>query len=85
MNHILLLCRSLTYAQRTVRLLEQGGISAYLQRAPQGVTRRGCAYCVRIREINFSRALELLTAVNLRPDGAYAWGEDGTLREVSLP
>ncbi len=85
MTSALLLCRSLTYAQRTSRVLEQSGISAYLQRAPQGITRRGCGYCVRIREANLTTALEVLRKQNLRPDGAYVWGEDGSLRGVPVP
>ena len=85
MNHVLLLCRSLTYAQRTVRLLEQSGVSAYLQRAPQGITRRGCSYCVRIRETNLARALEILGGYNLPPEGVYAWNGDGSLRGVPVP
>ena len=35
MVYDLIVCRSLTYAQRGVRLLERAGISAYLVRAPR--------------------------------------------------
>ena len=50
MNHYLILCRSVTQAQRARLLLHNAGISCQIYRAPAGLSRRGCGYVVRIRE-----------------------------------
>ena len=40
----LIMCRSLTWAQRSAALLERGGITASVVKAPQGLSPSGCAY-----------------------------------------
>ena len=50
MSYDLILCRSLTYAQRAVRALEGAGITAVVARAPQIYLDSGCGYCARISE-----------------------------------
>ena len=44
MTQYLLMCRSLTYAQKSVKLLERSGITVAVVKAPQGLSgRRGYA------------------------------------------
>ena len=76
MVYYLIVCRSLTYAQRGVRLLERAGVSAYLVRAPRLIAQAGCAYCIKVSQ----RWLE--RAVGLR--GIYCQTEDGSYEEVSV-
>ena len=59
MPHYLLLCRSITYAQRMSGALERAGISARVLRPPVGLTDRGCGYAVRVAAPYFSMAMEL--------------------------
>lgn len=59
--HIIVL-RSLTYAQRAVRLLERAGLYASVKKAPQSASSEGCAYGVRVRSGDLARAVKLITA-----------------------
>ena len=49
MTQYLLMCRSLTYAQKSVKLLERSGITAAVVKAPQGLSSSGCGYAVKPR------------------------------------
>lgn len=63
----LLLCRSLTYAQRTARYLEQKGFSASVTKAPRAESPHGCSYGVKIRARDSERCQALLEAADLAP------------------
>ena len=78
----LLLCRSLTYAQRTARVLERAGIGARLARTPKAVAKEGCGYCVHIREQHLSRALRLLHQEGLGPKQVYLQTGEDSYSEV---
>ena len=80
MVYYLIVCRSLTYAQRGVRLLERAGVSAYLVRAPQA----GCAYCIKVSQRWLERAVELMRGAGLGLRGIYCQTEDGSYEEVSV-
>lgn len=82
MLHYLIMCRSLTYAQRAARVLEQAGITAIVTKAPQGITTEGCVYCVKIPERKLSDALYELNCAKLTPGKVYMYGPDGGASEV---
>ena len=82
MNHYLILCRSITYAQRTAQALRHAGIGAHILRAPQSVSREGCSHCVRVGERDLSAALETLARSGLSPKHVFAPTERGEYREV---
>ena len=84
MVYDLIVCRSLTYAQRGVRLLERAGISAYLVRAPRLIAQAGCAYCIKVSQRWLERAGELMRGAKLVPRGIYQQLEDGSYEEVSV-
>lgn len=67
MNHYLILCRSVTQAQRAGYLLSAVGITNRIFRSPAGLTERGCSYSVRIGEPYFQDAMEVLRRNGLRP------------------
>ena len=52
MNHYLIVCRSVTYAQRMMRTLQRAALACHIMRIPQGLVPSGCGYAVRIRQIN---------------------------------
>lgn len=55
----LIMCRSLTNAQRSAALLERKGISATVIKAPQGLSTSGCGYALSLYR-NFEDATLLL-------------------------
>ena len=52
----LIMCRSLTYAQRVANALERGGIPARVLRSPEELSPAGCSYSVKIAQRNLHGA-----------------------------
>ncbi len=82
MQYSLILCRSLTYAQRAARMLERAGITATVRRAPQGASDRGCTYALKLRSSALARAVEILKNAGIPLGRQFHIAEDGSLREV---
>ena len=82
--YYLLLCRSITHAQRMSTLLERSGISAPYYRAPSGLTDRGCSYAVRVGTSQYPAAVQLLKAGGLPPMRAFYSAGDGAHHEVTI-
>ena len=82
MQYSLILCRSLTYAQRAAHTLERAGITATVRKAPQGASDRGCTYAVKLRTSVLSRALQILNNAGVPYGKQFHLDEDGSLREV---
>lgn len=79
--YFLLLCRSLTYAQRAEKQLERKGISASLVKAPKDIADKGCAYCLRVNPRQKDKALSVLRDSGLEPMTVYEY-RDGLITEV---
>ena len=84
MENYIIMCRSVTYAQRSQRLLERAGIAAYISKAPQAVTPEGCSYGVRVSRKNGHRAMEILRGAGIKTGRIYRVNPDGEIREVDL-
>jgi len=84
MVYYLIICRSLTYAQRTAAVLERAGISAHIMRAPRVISESGCSHAVKISERRLYDALTVLKRVDLMPKSVYIVSADGGYKEVSL-
>ena len=84
MMHYLLICRSLTYAQRTERILERAGVTAVVTRAPQTITIEGCGYCVKVPGRHFANALIALKDTDLHPKKVFGIYENGGFVEVDV-
>lgn len=82
--YYLLMCRSLTYAQRTAKLLESVGIVSFVMRTPQSVTTEGCGYCVKIKENVYKHALQILKKNDLMPKRIFRQEIDGRFAEVFI-
>ena len=76
-RYCLILCRSLTYAQRSSRALERAGITAVVRKAPLSVSKTGCTYCVKLKETQLERAA-------IQRGKIYRLLEDGTYQEVTV-
>lgn len=71
MYSCLILCRSLTYAQRTAKTLERYGIIGRIVRTPREITAEGCGHSVKISEKSLGSALEILKKDGLQPKHVY--------------
>ncbi len=83
MKHYLIMCRSVTSAQRAARLLERSLIHAAAVKAPSHLTRSGCAYAVRLRT-KPEEAVKLLRRQEIAIGKIYATDDGTEYREVSL-
>lgn len=82
MVYYLIICRSLTYAQRMSHLLERAGISGYVMRAPKLISKEGCAYCVKVAERHLAAALKLLQREGMTPKQVFLQSAEGEYSEV---
>ena len=77
MFYYILTQRSLTYAQRGVRLLGAAGITATLLRTPREISSNGCGYGIKVSEKNLSKGVAALKNGNIPPVGVYRITDDG--------
>ena len=81
MDYYLFSLRSITTAQRMQQVLERVGIRAGIQRAPTGLSRKGCSYVLRVPANKYRDALELLRQQGMSPVGIFVY-DNGAYREV---
>lgn len=84
MVYYLIMCRSLTFAQKTAAALDRAGITAHIMRSPKSIAQTGCGYSVKVSELRLADALKVLNRVNLSPERVYIISADGSYKEVSL-
>lgn len=84
MVYYLIVCRSLTYAQRTHAALERAGITSHILRAPKVIDQEGCSHTVKVSERSLADALLTLGRVGLTPKRIYIMASDGSYKEVLL-
>ena len=84
MPYYLIICRSLTYAQRTAQALERVGITAHILRTPKKIARTGCSHAVKISERYLSDGLLVLKKAEIWPKEIYVTLSDGSYRELEL-
>lgn len=83
MTQYLIMCRSLTYAQRAQKILERAGFSSGIVKAPQGLNTSGCGYAVSIYR-RADEAISLLKANKLLSGKVFRRAENGDYVEVRL-
>ena len=75
--------RSVTPAQRGQRTLTQADIFCTLQRTPTPLEQRGCGYCLRLRQEDTVRAVNLLRQQRIPFSKVFETTENGT-EELTL-
>jgi len=80
----LLVCRSVTHAQRSKKVLERIGINSRIVRPNLQLTGGECGYAVRISEVFLAEALEGLEQNRIPPKKVLISDERGNFREMSL-
>ena len=81
MKDYLIICRSITFAQRASRTLYRAGIANQMLRVPVGLVKSGCGYAVKVRSENPDRALRVMEREHMRPVALFV-SEHGTYQEV---
>ncbi len=84
MVYYLIICRSLTYAQRTAAALERAGITSHILRSPKSIDQEGCSHAVKVSERNLADALLVLARAGLTPKRIFILSGDGGYKEVLL-
>ena len=84
MLYYLIVCRSLTYAQRTAAALDRAGITARVLRSPRSVAGEGCSHSVKISQRSLPDALRVLRRAELEPRRIFITAGDGSYQEVEL-
>lgn len=84
MLHYLIVCRSLTYAQKVLQILERGGIQSWMIRSPVSMSHSGCSYSVKIAQKDLPRALALMNHFHLPYIAIYLGSPEEGYREVDL-
>ncbi len=84
MLYYLIVCRSLTHAQRTATALERGGITARILRSPKSIAGEGCSHSVKVSQRSLPEALRILQRAELSPKRIFITAGDGSYQEVEL-
>lgn len=76
--------RSVTFAQRGERLLNDGGFRCTLQRTPRWMEEQGCGYALRVWTKEIGPAVECLRQERLPLRRVYIQREGGQLEELTV-
>ena len=84
MLYYLIVCRSLTFAQRTAAALERTGITARVLRSPKSIAGEGCSHSVKISQCSLPEARLVLQRADLTPKRIFITAGAGSYQEVEL-
>ena len=83
MNMYYITFRSVTFAQKGEKLLNEAGIRCTLQRTPRWMEAQGCGYCLRVWAKEIGPAAQLLREARIPLRRIYRQRGDGTLEELT--
>lgn len=84
MNNCVIMCRSISYAQRGERILGRNSISSYIVKVPQQISDEGCSYGLRMHEKYKDKALIILKNAGVRTGKTFIVDSNGTYNEVKV-
>ena len=76
--------RSVTFAQRAEKLLNQQGYRVTLMRTPRWMEEQGCGYALKLWTNDIAAAVRLLREGKIQLRRVYVQLEDGQMEEVNL-
>ena len=76
--------RSVTYAQRAEKLLNQWGFRVSLMRTSRWMEEQGCGYALKLKTNDVVSAAKKLREKKIQLRKVYVQLEDGTMEEVKL-
>ena len=83
MTQYLIMCTSLTNAQRSQKLLEKAGINTSIVKAPQGLNTLGCGYSLSLYS-GISEAVSLLRNNSMLKGKIFMRTPNTDYKEVNL-
>ena len=79
MAYALIPCRSVTYAQRAVKMLQEAGYRASMRRLPADLPETGCGHAVRVERERAEDALSLMNKAGFQSHKIFCENEDGSV------
>ena len=76
--------RSVTFAQRAEKLLNQHGHRVNLMRTPRWMEEQGCGYALKLWTKDVLQAVKLLRENRIQMRKIYIQQEDGQMEEATL-
>jgi hypothetical protein len=76
--------RSVTFAQRAEKLLNQQGYRVNLMRTPRWMEEQGCGYALKLWTNDIAAAVRLLGESKIQLRRVYVQLEDGQMEEANL-
>lgn len=76
--------RSVTFAQRAEKLLNQQGYRVNLMRTPRWMEEQGCGYALKLWTNDIAAAVRLLRESKIQLRRVYVQLEDGQMEEANL-
>lgn len=80
----MIVLRSVTYAQRAVRVLSKNGIKGHVVRPDIKMLNAGCGFAVKVSEIYLAEAIEILKKNYFDFDTVLIVEKDGSFREMKV-
>ena len=74
--------RSVTYAQRSEKLLNQRGYRASLMRTPRWMEEQGCGYALKLWTQDIQPVVKILRENKIHLRKVYVQREDGEMEEI---
>ena len=74
--------RSVTFAQRGEKLLNQNSVRVNLMRTPRWMEEQGCGYALKLWTKDIQYPVQLLRENKIQLRKVYLQREDGTMEEV---
>ena len=84
MKYCYITFRSITYGQQGERLMQKHKIQTVLLRTPGWMEKKGCGYCLRLRNQDIAAAVMLLRDNGVDFRRVYRKSGDGALEEMDL-
>jgi hypothetical protein len=84
MDRCLLVCSSVTYAQRAKKQLNNKGIYAAIIKTPSEASLDGCHYAVSINKKDLTRAVKILNEMDLAVKKIYLSQHGEIIEEMRL-
>ncbi len=73
----LIACRSITYAQRAARILNNAGIRASMRRLPSNLPDIGCGHAVRVERERLNEAVSVMNKAGFPARSTFCEDENG--------
>lgn len=81
MNKILIVCKSVTDAQKVMNIISKNGFWAIISRTPSDINMKSCSYSVNFYEKDYIDILNTLRYKGIEPTNIYQY-TDGYYKKI---